>query len=137
MTTAPISVFPLIDLCDKAQKHILVLIKGSPVSKPPTSKGASYDFFPDAEEFFQYEGLKDLYKELNFVLRLREMCELAKESDPKAVINLDVKDYTKLSTLSGGRLTIPRITPLTNSNSPVGRRQGVLSAPMKVGIIWG
>lgn len=99
MTAAPISALKVIDLCNKAVERIHSLIRESPVHKPP--KVRHHDLFPDEEEFFQYESLKNLYKKLNYTLRLKEMCELAKESNTEVIVSLSIEDYTSLSSLAG------------------------------------
>lgn len=104
MTTASVNTSVVINLCDKARTRIHSLIRESPVHKPPEI--VSPDFLPDVEEFFQYESLKNLYEELNFILRLRELCAMAEG------VNLSLKDYSRLIKLTGDLINYSPSNPI-------------------------
>lgn len=95
MTTAPVHTYVVLDLCDQATEKIISRIKKCPVSEPPYF---SNDELPDPEEYFAYETLKDWYKDLNFVLRIKELCEMAQGSS--SCIDLSLDTYTKLVILA-------------------------------------
>lgn len=97
MTTAPVHTEFVLDLCDRAMEKIISKIKKCPVSRPP--EVCSHDMFPDPEEFFAYETLKDWCKDLNFVVRLKELCKMAQGSS--TCIDLSLDTYTKLTIWAG------------------------------------
>ena len=108
MTTAPVHTYVVLDLCDRAIKEIVSKIKKCPVSEPPYF---SSDELPDPEEYFAYETLKDWYKDLNFVLRIKELCKLAQGSS-SACIDLSLDTYTKLVIWAGGAIVYSPDNPI-------------------------
>lgn len=100
MTTAPISATFVAGMCDAAERQVRFRIENSPVKEPPEPGDESNFFLPDPEKFAQYKIFELHYKDLNFILRLREMCELARKINPLACVNLSLKNYSRLTTLT-------------------------------------
>jgi hypothetical protein len=93
MTTTAVSASRLLKICAQAKQRILGQIStvGGKVSDVLTEADLRSVLGPR-------EVLGTLYKSLNFVLRLEELCEINEGAMPLGIVyvNLSLEDYTRL-----------------------------------------